>query len=66
MHFSLVHFRCMSFQTTTTTTTQRPTTQTSQALVRFPEYEEIEIITAPPLGGHSNYKPTYEVQVSYQ
>merc|ERR1711983_244629 len=47
-----------------TTTTRRPTAPPpTQASVRFPEYEEIEIITAPPLGGHSNYKPTYEVQV---
>ena len=42
-------------------TTKPPT----QAPYHFVEYEEIEIITAPPLGGTRHYGPTYEVQVSY-
>ena len=44
----------------TESTTQPP----SQPAVRYPEYDEIEIITAPPLGGHRHYGPTYEVQVN--
>jgi len=43
----------------TESTTQPP----SQPAARYPEYDEIEIITAPPLGGHRHYGPTYEVQV---
>jgi len=41
-------------------TTASPPTQ---APYRYPEYDEVEIITAPPLGGHRHYGPTYEVQV---
>lgn len=43
------------YEVTTTTTTQAP--------YFYPEYEEIEIITAPPVGGHRHYGQTYEVQV---
>lgn len=42
-------------------TTSPPT----QAPYRYPEYDEVEIITAPPLGGHRHYGPTYEVQVIF-
>merc|ERR1711936_1310327 len=40
-----------------TESTTRPPTP---APFRYPEYDEIEIITAPPLGGHRHYGPTYE------
>merc|ERR1712050_410757 len=43
--------------------TESTTHPPSQPAVRYPEYDEIEIITAPPLGGHRHYGPTYEVQV---
>ena len=45
---------------TTTTTPRPPPTQSSY----YREYEEIDIITAPPIGGHRHYGNTYEVQVS--
>jgi len=44
-------------------TTHPPPTQATQAAFRYPEYDEIEVITAPPLGGHRHYASTYEVQV---
>merc|ERR1711953_1566106 len=45
--------------TTTTTTTPPPHAPTQPSYY----YEEIDIITAPPIGGHRHYGNTYEVQV---
>ena len=45
---------------TTTTTTPPPRAPTQPSYY----YEEIDIITAPPIGGHRHYGNTYEVQVS--
>merc|ERR1712086_873150 len=47
------------FVRTERTTPPPPT----QAAFKYPEYDEIEVITAPPLGGHRHYASTYEVQV---
>ena len=47
-------------RSTTTTTTPPPPPPTQPSYF----YEDIDIITAPPVGGHRHYGNTYEVQVS--
>ena len=49
-------------RSTTTTTTPPPPPPPTQ---RSYFYEDIDIITAPPVGGHRHYGNTYEVQVSF-
>merc|ERR1712029_161667 len=43
--------------------TESVTPPPTQAPSRYPEYDYIEVITAPPLGGHRHYANSYEVQV---